>query len=148
LRRRDAAANWVRADEMPLEGLHAASDHILRVFAAADFLAGDLDLLEERFALAERSILEQRAVLQRDGWALAGVTLTLDEGLGFQATLDGATAELLADLDGLKTLGEVIGALAPRQGVDPETLAREALPSISRLLGAGLLVRGHGYPSG
>jgi hypothetical protein len=144
LRRRGGAANWMRADEMPLEGLKPASDHILRVFDAADFLAGDPDLRDERFTLAHRSVLEQRAILERDGWALAGVTLTLDEGLGFQATLDSATAELLAELDGQRTLAEVIGVLAPRQRVDPDTLAREALPAISGLLGAGLLVRGHG----
>ena len=144
LRRRDGGANWIRADEMPLEGLQPASDHILRVFEAADFLAGDPDLRDERFALAKRSVLEQRAVLEQHGWALAGVTLTLDEGLGFRATLDSATAELLAELDGQRTLAEVIGALAPRQSVDPDTLTREALPAISGLLGAGLLVRGHG----
>jgi hypothetical protein len=144
LRRREAGANWIRADEMPLEGLRAASDHILRVFAAGDFLEGDPDLRRERFALPERSVLEQRAVHEPDGWALAGITLTLDEGLGFMATLDGATAELLGDLDGRRTLGEVIADLAPRQGGDPETLAREAIPVVRGLLGAGLLVLGHG----
>ena len=144
LRRREAGENWIRADEMPLEGLGPASDHIVRVFEAADFLARDPDLQRERFALAERSTLEQRAVLDRTGWALAGVTLTLDEGVGFEATLDPATAELLAELDGRRSLGEVIDGLAPRQDVDPATLAREALPVISGLLGAGFLVRWHG----
>jgi methylase of polypeptide subunit release factors len=89
LRRRSGADNWVRADELPSEGPRPASDHILRVVAAQDFLAGLRDeraLLDETFRLAPRSILEQHARFREGGWALAGVTLTLDEGLGFRAT--------------------------------------------------------------
>jgi methylase of polypeptide subunit release factors len=143
LRRRDGA-NWVRADEMPLEGLRPASEHILRVFGAQDFLAGEHDLLDEAFARAERGVLEQHAVLRDEGWALAGVTLTLDEGLGYRATVDAATAELLAAFDGRTTLRAVVESLAPGQQVSAETLAREALPVVRGLYAAGLLVRWHG----
>jgi hypothetical protein len=148
LRRRSAGANWVRADELSGERLRPAGGQILRVFDAGDFLSGlgdDRGLLGEAFALAERTRLEQRAVLRAGAWMLETVTLSLEEGLGFRASLDRATAELLAGLDGRRTLGEVVDELARRQGTTREALAGEAVAVVRGLLEAGFLVRG---PSG
>ena len=39
LRRRSAASNWVRLDDIPIDRLEPASEHTLRVFEAEDYLA-------------------------------------------------------------------------------------------------------------
>ena len=63
LRRRSGGENWVRADEMPIDRLNPAGEHIQRVFAAQDFLTGLADeraLLQGGSTLAPDDMLEQR----------------------------------------------------------------------------------------
>lgn len=129
LRKRSAGSNWVREDEMPQDRLSPASDHILRVFAAQDALASGVDLLGERLALAERTRLEQSVVLRDGAWTVDSIVLTLEEGLGFRVGIDGPTAQLLAQLDGRRTLAEVAGGLATA-----------ALPVVRTLYESGFLV--------
>jgi hypothetical protein len=144
LRRRSEGPNWVRTDELAGDRLRPAGGQILRVFEAADYLAAatDTQVLDDAFSLAEASRLEQRVVLEDGDWARAEATLDLEEGLGFHATLDAGTAELLASLDGRRPLRAVVDALAARQEVDRDALARDALGPVRGMLGAGFLVRG------
>jgi methylase of polypeptide subunit release factors len=144
LRRRSEGPNWVRTDELAGDRLRPAGGQILRVFEAADYLAAatDTQVLDDAFSLAEASRLEQRVVLEDGDWARAEATLELEEGLGFHATLDAGTAELLASLDGRRPLRAVVDALAARQEVDRDALARDALGAVRGMLGAGFLVRG------
>ncbi len=111
--RRRSGANWVRADELHGERLRPASAHILRVFAAQDFLAGlgdDRALLDERLAPAPEARLEQRLVFEGE-WSSAA-TLTLGDGLGFRASLDSGAAATIAALDGGRRFGDVVAELA------------------------------------
>jgi hypothetical protein len=48
---------------------------------------------------------------------------------------------MLAGLDGMRTLGEVAGDLARREGVSREEVERALLPIAGRMLSAGFLVR-------
>jgi hypothetical protein len=73
---------------------------------------------------------------------LAEVTLSLEEGLGFRASLDPGTAELLASLDGRRPLRKVVDELAVRQKVGREALARDAVAVVRGMLAAGFLIRG------
>ena len=113
------------------------------MFDAADFLAGadEQAVLGGTFALADEARLGQRAVLENGTWTLVEVTLDLDEGLRFRATLDPGTAELLAALDGRRPLAAVVQDLAARQEVDRDGLARDAARAVGGMLGAGFLVR-------
>jgi hypothetical protein len=143
LRRRDGA-NWVLGDELPSDRLGPASDHIQRVFAAQDFLTGLADvraLLAERLALDEHARLEQRVVYRGGAWNIDEIGVSLQDGLGFNATLDGVTAGMLAALDGRRTLGDVAGDLARLEGVSRDEVERGLLPVASRMLSAGFLVR-------
>ena len=141
--RRRSGANWVRADELAGDRLGPAGGQILRVFDAADFLA-DADeraVLDGTFALADAARVGQQAVLEDGTWKLAEVTLDLEEGLRFHASLDPGTAELLAALDGRRPLATVVEDLAARQKVDRDDLARDAAHAVGGMLGAGFLVR-------
>jgi methylase of polypeptide subunit release factors len=145
LRRRGGASNWVRADELAGDRLRPASAHVQRVFEAADYLHGltdDTALLDDAFAIAPAARLEQRLVLERGEWTLAEVTLALDEGLCFDATLGGGAGALLASLDGRRPLRAVVDELAAERGLDRESATRDAIGAVSGMLGAGFLVRG------
>jgi hypothetical protein len=143
LRRRDGA-NWVRADELSGDRLRPAGEHILRVFAAGDFLsalADERELLEERLALAPDALLEQQVAFRDREWTVEEIELTLQEGLRFRAGLDQPTASLLAALDGKRTLGEIAEELARLQGSSRESVQQAALPVATQMLAAGFLER-------
>ena len=142
--RRRSGSNWVRADELPSERLRPASDHILRVFAAHDYLAGLADegaLLQERLVLVEHAHLEQHAVYRGREWGVAEITLSLEEGLGFRGSLDPTVAALLAALDGQRTLGEIAADLARIEGASSEAVEQALLPAAREMLAAGFLGR-------
>src|SRR5262249_5351189 len=139
LRRRSSGPGWVRADELAGDRLRPASAHILRVFDAAEHLhrlADRTALLDETFALAPAAALEQRLVFEPGGWTPAEVTLALDEGLCFNATLGGGTAELVTALDGRRPLRAIVDELATAGQLDRDALAREALAAVAGMLGA------------
>jgi predicted lipoprotein len=98
-------------------------------------------MLSERFALAERDLIEQRAVLHDGEWVAGEIRIKLEEGLGFSAGIDAPTAQLLAMLDGQRTLGEVVFELADREQADRETLVASALGVVRGMLELGFLVR-------
>jgi hypothetical protein len=132
----------VRKDELSGDRLRPASDHILRVFAAGDLLAGLTDernLLDERFSRARGSRLQQRASFQDGQWEADRLELRLEDGLGFTATLDVPTAELLAARDGMRTLGEVADELARREGTARDDIEQAVVPVVAGLLAAEFL---------
>ncbi len=142
--RRRSGTNWVRADELPGERLRPASDHILRVFATNDFLAGAPDeraLLDERPALAKPARLEQHAVFHEREWRTGEISLSLEDGLGFRASLDPTVAAMLTELDGKRTLGEIAAELARIEGVGRAALEQALRPVAREMLAAGFLVR-------
>ena len=144
LRRRSGGPNWVRTDELAGDRLRPAGAHILRVFDAADYLGAISDddaLLDGTFGLADSARLEQRLAFEHGEWKLAEVTLGLEDGLRFQATLGPGTAELLTALDGRRPLRTVVDELAARQKADRDGLARDAAGVVRGMLGAGFLVR-------
>jgi len=144
LRRRSGAGNWISANELPPDRLTPASDHILRVFEAQDYLAGladDRELLDGTFALAPHDLLEQRGEFRNGGWQLVEVTATLQDGLGLRAGLDPMTVELLTGLDGIRKLRRVVEEQARRSQVDRGALEGDAIGLVRGLLGAGFLSR-------
>ncbi|MGZ4308017.1 MAG: DUF7782 domain-containing protein, partial [Gaiellaceae bacterium] len=142
LRRRSGGANWIRADELPADRLGPAGAHILRVFAAQDYLAErpeDADLLDGTFALADHDLLEQVVQFRDGGWVIAEASVSLQDGLGFRAGLDPITVELLAALDGTRKLGRVAEEVARKKQVDRSVLERDAASLVRGMLGAGFL---------
>jgi hypothetical protein len=145
LRRRSSGPNWVRAYEIPINGSRASGPHIERVFAAEDFLASlddEDDILGERLALAEHSIVRQDVVLRDREWTIESMEIVLDEGLRFRASIDPLIAHLLAALDGERTLKQITDELADRENKEREAFGRQAVPVVRGMLELGFLVRG------
>jgi hypothetical protein len=143
--RRRQGANWFRTDPLPGERLKPASDHIVRVFAAHDLLAGangGEPLLDERVRVVPKAVVEQRVRFHDGEPRIEQMTLTLDEGVGFQAGMDAPVMHLLTRLDGLRTLREALSEGARRDGVaDIESYVRAGLPAARRMFELGFLER-------
>jgi methylase of polypeptide subunit release factors len=146
LRRRDGTRNWTRKDQVALDRLEQASDHVLRVFAGQDYLEAFDDerrLLDGRFAVVPSHHLEQTLVCREGRTETQSTVLALDEGLGFRTALDEHTARLLPLLDGRRLLGQVLAQRAAELGLGGEEARRyetAALPVVRRLVELGFLV--------
>jgi methylase of polypeptide subunit release factors len=143
--RRRQGANWFRTDPLPPGRLRPASDHILRIFAAQDLLAASDDedlLLGERIRVTAKATVEQRVRFPGGSPRIEEMSLTLDEGVGFQAGLDAKVLLLLTLLDGTRTLREALVEAAKRDGAsDTERYVRAGLPVARRLFELGFLER-------
>jgi methylase of polypeptide subunit release factors len=143
--RRRAGANWFRMDPLPPGRLRPASDHILRIFAAHDLLADAVDnevLLRERLRVTPKAAVEQRVRFPDGAPRVEEMTLTLDEGVGFQAGVDPQVLLLLTQLDGKRTLREALAEAAKRDGVlDVDRYTRAGLPVARRMFELGFLER-------
>jgi hypothetical protein len=142
--RRRAGDNWVRVDPLPQGRLRAASDHILRVFGAQDDLAAldDRALFARRLRPADSVRVTQFASASG---ASAEPVLSLEEGVGFQATVDQKTVALLQAMDG-RPLGEVFASVAADLGIreDRNRFVTSGASLVRRLYSLGFLDRTEG----
>lgn len=147
LRRRSGGRNWFRADRIPAGRPTPASDHVLRVFDAHDYLTGLADeraLLDERPRVVERVRVEQELTVRDGGYVVESMTVVLDEGFGFRAAIDQNTATLVPFLDGRRTLRQAIEDAARARGIDSEDLqafTSGALALVKTMLELGFLSR-------
>jgi methylase of polypeptide subunit release factors len=142
--RRRSGPSWVRSDEAAFGLSGSASDQILNVFAAGDFLAAAGSaraLLAERLAPAEGARLLRRADFRGGRLVPERVRLAPPTGVRTRAPLPGRAAAVLLALDGGRPLAEALERAAPDAGVSPEALAAECLPALRELFALGLLVR-------
>jgi methylase of polypeptide subunit release factors len=133
LRRRSAGGpSWFWTHDPSSSRVGAAGHQVRRLFAAQDFLRADHDaLLDARLTLADDHAIEHTLRLGPNGAGAVGpLVLRLTGGLCFRAEVDLATVNLLARLDGRRTVREALGdAPAPR-----------ALAGVRRLVELGFLV--------
>jgi len=143
--RRRTGTNWFRTDPLPAERLKPASDHIQRVFAAQDLLAGATDgerLLDVRMRVVPKAVAEQKLRFLDGEPQMDRMNLTMDEGIGFQAGMDGQVLQLLTNLNGSRTLREALVEGAKSAGVtDLEGYTRAGLPAARRMFELGFLER-------
>ncbi len=124
---------WVHGFAATRPAAGSAGGHIVRLFEAADRLArlgDDAELLDERLGLVRGHRLDQRLVFG-DAYEVAGVTMSLGEGVGLVAEIEPEVLPLLFEL----TPEETVRAAALAADVDPVG----AVPTVRRLLEHGLL---------
>jgi hypothetical protein len=142
--RRSPGANWRRFDDLPGAAIQPASEHILRVFAAHDYLAtaaGEDALFDERLAVVHEHRLDQTLRLRDGEYRIEGALLRLETGVGFEGRVDAYTLHMLGRLDGERPVRDIVSEVAVVGGIDPAELARLALPVVRRLFELGFLVR-------
>lgn len=145
-RRAKAAQRWVRCDSLAF-GRHSGEcgAHLERVIAGetwAQRIVGDQAMLEQRFQLHQDHIVETHFKAEGGGWQHGPLTLRPAPGLAFAGSLDTQVMQVLAALDGRRTLGDVVTACAAANGLDAAGMAMPCAAVARKLLRAGLLVPG------
>jgi methylase of polypeptide subunit release factors len=140
LRRRSGADNWIRALDAATGPPTAASDHILRVFDAMDFLESCGDgLMSRAYALVHGHRVDQ-TLLYPDGKYLVGPAVFRLPGLGLEGHVDARALEVLLECDGSRTLGDLVSETASRQEVRTESVAALAEPAVRHLVERGFMI--------
>ena len=143
MRRRSAAPNWTRADALPF-GKHAGEcgAHVERVLAGETVAREwtDAQLLAGKFHLHPDHLVDTHLRCEPTGWTQGPLTLRPQPGLAFPGRLDGPLLQILAALDGTRTLAAALEICAARSGGDVAALTAPALGALRKLLRAGLLI--------
>jgi hypothetical protein len=113
LRKRSGGENWFLAHQLDRQGFDAAGDHILRMFAAQDFLAGPArdHLLDVPYRLADDHVLDQSLVVRDRTGLIRHAALRLEGGFRFEIKLDRQAMQLVSQLDG-RPAREVVDQIA------------------------------------
>lgn len=135
--RRRTGRNWVRIEDMPLNPHQPFGDAVWQAFTCIDLLepgGSDEELLGSRLRLSPETQLD-RHLQQADGrWQAVGTTLRFTTGIPASIRLDPAVADFLVELDGRRTLGEVVRNLSQRVRADPEVVQRECVAIVRMLV--------------
>jgi hypothetical protein len=142
LRRRSGGRNWTRMAELPASRPQAASDHLLRLFAAQDLLTDTPAeaLLDRRVTLVERAYFDRTAHVESGRWTETSAAVRLAEGIEFGVNLDRYGSALVPVLDGAAPVRERLGPLAAELGVPESELAVFAAHLLRHLVEHGLAV--------
>ena len=142
--RKRTGANWVRFAHMPYPPRGSASSHILRAFAAQDYLASSNqrdDLLDQVFRLVDNHFIDQRTEYKRGQYFVMEPQMQLEEGIGLHGTIVPLATHVLFRIDGSHTLRDLINITAEEAGLDKSALTEATLKTVWNLLSLGLLSR-------
>jgi len=142
LRRRSGGGNWTRAVELPASRPAAASDHLLRLFAAQELLAATADdaLLDLRLTLVERAYVDRTSRVESGTWTQTSAAIRLAEGIELGVNLDRYGSALAGALDGSEPLRARVPALAAELGLPESELAAFAARLLHHLVEHGFAV--------
>jgi methylase of polypeptide subunit release factors len=141
--RRRAAANWVRIEEVPKTSSGDLGDLVLSTFAAMDSLRAlepDEVLLASRPRLSPHARLEQICGQAAGGWHAESLTMRLVSGFPYHMSVQPLVAEFLAACDGSRSAGEAIRGFAARTQAPAETVRRECLDMLRKLIERGFVL--------
>ncbi len=148
--RRRSGKNWVRIEEVPKTPKGDLGELILSTFAAHDLLLemeSDEKLLAIRPRLTANVRLEQVCNQAGGRWHAEALTLRLVSGFPFHWTVQPLVAEFLATCDGTRTAQQAIQAFAETANAPMETVTRECLAMIRKLIERGFVVVENGLTS-
>jgi SAM-dependent methyltransferase len=136
-KRADGRDGWVKAQLLPRAALRPAGRHVRRLFETQDRLV-EIDepaaLLDRRLRVVDDALVGQEIRFGDGSWHQEAVTLRLDTGLPFSATLDPPTARLVRGLDGSRTLREALA-----EAVEDEEAREAGLDLAREMLEVGFL---------
>jgi hypothetical protein len=142
MRRRDGN-NWLSIEEIAGNIQQPFGDLIGQRFANRDFLlthADDTAFLQSKIRLHPEARLQQEKHWENGGWRERSLRLSLKRDLTQTVGIDDQIAEFIAQLDGVRTLQELIDAIIRKVQADPQQVTSECLRSIRFLLERGLLL--------
>ena len=141
--RRRSGANWVRIEEVPVTPKGDLGAMVLSTFEAEDILSrlkNDEALLTTKPRLSPHARLEQVCAQGEGRWVAESLTLRLVSGFPFHTAMQPLVAEFLVACDGTRTAEQAIEAFARTQDAPYETVRRESLDMLRKLIGRGFMV--------
>ena len=143
MRRRSARTNWFRADDGAETIYGPGGEHIVKVFAAQDFLeevADDAALLEIPFTISPDVRVVQQKQPSPDGWALEVSEVHLSRGLAQKGRIDPYVEGLLIGCDGTRPLKDLIVDMASTLGVEVDRIESTVCAMVRDFVGRTFLV--------
>jgi methylase of polypeptide subunit release factors len=143
LRRRPGASNWVCALDMAAGPTCPSSDHVLRLFEAADFLElhpGAAEILGQAFALVEGHQVDQTLEFRAGKYVVGPAIFRLLPGIGLEARIDPRALEVLLEGDGRRTLQELVAGTATRRGEAEGRIAKLVEETSRQLVQRGFMI--------
>ena len=141
LRRRDGD-NWFLPYTSTTERITGASEQVLRLIAAQDFLAaaGRDEMLAAVMTVAPEHRIDQSIRLRDGGELIERNILRLDKGLCFEVSIDAFAERVLALLDGERPLADVLVEAAAVSEAPVDEFVEMALPVMRRLVELGFVL--------
>jgi methylase of polypeptide subunit release factors len=141
MRRRDGD-NWFFPHTSTTERITGASEQVLRIAAAQDFLAtaGDEELLDAVMTVAPEHKLDQTIRLEHGGELIERNVLRLERGLCFEVSIDAFAERVLALLDGERTLRDVLVEAAAESEAPLVEFVDNSIPVMRRLIELGFVI--------
>lgn len=146
MRKRKCAKNWTRHDSMQrAQGGGPCGEHILRVFAAEDYLQqmendGVATLLDQRIQPHPDLTLEQELVLEDGAWTIRNLTIKLERGIPFTGWADAQLLKFMARSASKPTVRETIDFLSDQAGENVAEITPTCLEVVKKLIRCGMLV--------
>ena len=143
MRRRSGNNNWLSIEEISGNVQQPFGDLILQRFQNRDFLLASIDdhaLLQARLKLHPDARLKHECHWQEGAWQTQSLTLSLARDLTQKVGVDSQIAQFVAQCDGEKNLGELVGALTSTVQAKPEQVRLECLRTVRFLLQRGFLL--------
>jgi methylase of polypeptide subunit release factors len=141
LRRRDGD-NWFFPYSSTSDHITGASEQLLRLIAAQDFLAeaGREELLDAVMIVAPEHRIDQKIRLQDGGELIERNILRLERGLCFEVSIDAFAERVLALLDGVRTLRDVLVEAAAEFEAPLVEFVDNSIPVMRRLVELGFAI--------
>jgi methylase of polypeptide subunit release factors len=144
LRRRTGPVTRLREDELPEPGVGVdAAAELGRLMELEDALESldDAALLQHRLALTSEQRLEQILRWRDGGFRIVEASLVCERGLRPRAEVDPPLAALLAQIDGSRSIAEVLDRTATAVAApESNTFRAQALTAVRELVAHGFLV--------
>jgi hypothetical protein len=140
---RHSGINWVLMDEGAQLPKDPFGDAVLQAFAARDFLAShasETQMLGVKPRLSPHARLERVFEPAEGRWRPACLTLRMVKGFPSKLELQPLVAEFLAGCNGERTLGELTQELATKADAPLETVRRESLDMVRKLIERAFLL--------
>ncbi len=142
MRRRDAAANWFRAEDGPARMIGPCGDGIIQGFQSFDFLENtDTEsLLLSKLKVAPEVRLERQSTPTPTGWQEQSTRLYRATGLAYSVDIDPFIANLVCGCSGQNTLSRLLTDMAAALDQDPLTLIAPFCKIVRGLVERGFLL--------
>jgi methylase of polypeptide subunit release factors len=141
--RRRSGKNWARIEEVPKTPNGDLGELVQSTFATQDLLleiGTEAKLLAIKPRLSAHLRLEQICDQAGDRWHAESLTLRLTRGFPFHWNLQPLVAEFLVSCDGTRTLEEAVQAFAVSANAPVETVRRECVAMMRKLIERGFVV--------